>query len=148
MAAIEKERVTATLIVPTMIQMLTDHPHFHTADLSSLKRIMYGASPMSEALLNRAMAGLPGRNSLSSYGMTELAPLATLLGGMSISSRGRDEKTGKRLGRPPRLRASDRRCRSQPVLAAVGEVTVRGQNVMRGYWKRLKKRPQPLSTAG
>src|SRR3981189_3166408 len=60
MKTIEQEKVTVTLIVPTMIQMLTDHPLFKTADLTSLKRIMYGASPINEALLNRAMAGLPG----------------------------------------------------------------------------------------
>src|SRR5258707_7081946 len=40
MTAIEQEKVTATLLVPTMIQMLTDHPGFRTADMSSLQRIL------------------------------------------------------------------------------------------------------------
>eukprot|EP01035_Chromulina_nebulosa_P069548 gene69548-biopygen40071 len=79
MQIIAREKVTATLIVPTMIQMLTDHPNFHTADLSSMKQIMYGASPINQALLNRAMAGLPNVEFHQLYGMTELSPLATHL---------------------------------------------------------------------
>src|ERR1700682_2785638 len=43
MTAIEKEKVTTTLIVPTKIHMLVDHPLVQNADLSSLMRIMYGA---------------------------------------------------------------------------------------------------------
>ncbi len=61
MPIIEKEKVTATLIVPTMTQMLSDHPTFKTADLSSPQAHHVGASPISEPLLNRAMAGLPGK---------------------------------------------------------------------------------------
>src|SRR5260370_42451533 len=77
MDTIERDKVTATLIVPTMIQMLADHPAFQTADLSSLQRIMYGASPISEALLNRAMWGLPGTAVHQLYGMAQFSPLAT-----------------------------------------------------------------------
>jgi long-chain acyl-CoA synthetase len=139
MAAIEKERVTATLIVPTMIQMLTDHPHFHTADLSSLKRIMYGASPISEALLNRAMAGLPGTEFHQLYGMTELSPLATHLPwdqhtGEAATKKNRQRACGRAaIGCEVRIVDADRK----PVPAGVvGEVAVRGQNVMMGYWER------------
>jgi long-chain acyl-CoA synthetase len=60
MEAVERHKVTEVLLVPTMIQMLVDHPALRSRDLSSLKRITYGASPISEALLDRAMAGLPG----------------------------------------------------------------------------------------
>jgi long-chain acyl-CoA synthetase len=137
--AIEKEKVTATLIVPTMIQMLTDHPLFKTADLSSLKRIMYGASPINEALLNRAMAGLPGVAFHQMYGMTELSPLATHLPW--------DQHTGEAAAKKNRQRACGRAaigCEVRIVDAdhkpvatgVVGEVAVRGQNVMMGYWER------------
>ena len=136
MATIEKEKVTATLIVPTMIQMLTDHPSFKTADLSSLKRIMYGASPISEALLNRAMAGLPGTAFHQLYGMTELSPLATHLPwdqhtGDAATKKNRQRACGRAaIGCEIRIVDADRR----PV--ATGEVAVRGQNVMMGYWER------------
>ena len=57
--AIQKYRVTEVLLVPTMIQMIVDFPDLQSFDLSSLRRIVYGASPISEALLDRAMARLP-----------------------------------------------------------------------------------------
>jgi long-chain acyl-CoA synthetase len=139
MAAVEKEKVTATLIVPTMIQMLSDHPRFHSADLSSLKQIMYGASPISEALLNRAMAGLPGTAFHQLYGMTELSPLATHLPW--------DQHTGEAAMKKNRQRACGRAAigcevrivdvdRKPVAVGVVGEVAVRGQSVMMGYWER------------
>jgi long-chain acyl-CoA synthetase len=122
-----------------MIQMLTDHPHFHTADLSSLKRIMYGASPISEALLNRAMAGMPGTEFHQLYGMTELSPLATHLPwdqhtGEAAASKNRQRACGRAaIGCEVRIVDADRK----PVpTGVVGEVAVRGQNVMMGYWER------------
>ena len=137
--AIEKEKVTATLIVPTMIQMLTDHPLFKTADLSTLKRIMYGASPINEALLNRAMAGLPGVAFHQLYGMTELSPLATHLPwdqhtGEAAAQKNRQRACGRAaIGCEVRIVDTDH----NPVAnGVVGEVAVRGQNVMMGYWER------------
>ena len=66
MAAIEKEKITATLIVPTMIQMLTDHPAFRTADLSSLQKIMYGAYRSARPCSTAPWPGCPARRSISS----------------------------------------------------------------------------------
>ena len=79
MAALQNERVTDVLLVPTMIQMLVDHPALGSYDLSALKNIAYGASPISEAVLGRAMAALPNVHFTQAYGMTELSPIATLL---------------------------------------------------------------------
>jgi long-chain acyl-CoA synthetase len=136
---IARERVTATLIVPTMIQMLTDHPTFQTADLSSLKQMMYGASPINQALLNRAMAGLPGTAFHQLYGMTELSPLATHLPwhqhyGDEAAAKNRQRACGRAaIGCEVRIVGPDRK----PVAAGeVGEVAVRGANVMMGYWER------------
>jgi long-chain acyl-CoA synthetase len=72
--AIERFGVSHTLLVPTMIQMLIDHPGIAGRDFSSLREIMYGASPISEAVLDRAMARLPGVRFRQGYGMTELSP--------------------------------------------------------------------------
>jgi long-chain acyl-CoA synthetase len=142
MQAIARERVTATLIVPTMIQMLVDHPAFQTADLSSLKLMMYGASPINQALLARAMAGLPGAEFHQLYGMTELSPLATHLPwdqhfGEAATARNRQRACGRAaIGCEVRIVDAERK----PVPnGTVGEVTVRGQNVMMGYWERPKE---------
>ncbi|WP_445488785.1 long-chain-fatty-acid--CoA ligase [Rhodopseudomonas sp. RCAM05734] len=139
MQVIEKEKVTSTLIVPTMIQMLTDHPNFHTADLSSMEQIMYGASPINQALLNRAMAGLPNVEFHQLYGMTELSPLATHLPwhqhfGEEATAKNRQRACGRAaIGCEVRIVGPDRK----PVgTGEVGEVAVRGDNVMMGYWER------------
>ncbi|MEH2478250.1 long-chain acyl-CoA synthetase [Nitrobacteraceae bacterium AZCC 2146] len=139
MQTIAREKVTATLIVPTMIQMLVDHPAFHSADLSSMKQMMYGASPINEALLKRAMAGLPGTEFHQLYGMTELSPLATHLPwdqhfGEAATAKGRQRACGRAaVGCEARIVDADRK----PVgSGVVGEIAVRGQNVMMGYWER------------
>ncbi len=79
MAAVQSERVSDVLLVPTMIQMFVDHPALGSYDISALKRISYGASPISEAVLDRASAALPNVQFTQAYGMTELSPIATLL---------------------------------------------------------------------
>jgi long-chain acyl-CoA synthetase len=76
---LEAEGVTITIIVPTMLARLVREPALSTTDLSALKLLTYGASPMPEALLREAMAKLPGVRFLQSYGMTELSPVATVL---------------------------------------------------------------------
>ena len=58
-----------------MIQMLVDDPTTAGADLSSLRSLLYGASPISQAVLERAAARLPGAAFTQAYGMTELSPV-------------------------------------------------------------------------
>jgi long-chain acyl-CoA synthetase len=138
MAAIQSERVTDALLVPTMIQMLVDHPAIGSYDLSSLKHVIYGASPISEAVLGRAMAALPNVEFTQAYGMTELAPIATLLHWKEHIGEGRAKGHHRAAGRATlgcevRIVNTD----DQPVPnGTVGEIVVRGENVMMGYWER------------
>jgi acyl-CoA synthetase (AMP-forming)/AMP-acid ligase II len=133
MAAIERDRVTNVLLVPTMIQALVDHPDRESYDLTSLTTVVYGASPITEALLRRAMDALPGTDLIQVYGMTELG-LITLLDG-------EDHRRGDRLGSAGRagahaeVRIVDRDGQEVPQWQ-VGEVAVRGGHVMSGYWGR------------
>jgi acyl-CoA synthetase (AMP-forming)/AMP-acid ligase II len=76
---IERERVTGALLVPTMVQMLADAPTTAQHDLSSLSFLLYGGSPIAEAVVDRAMRVMPRARLMQGYGMTELGPLATLL---------------------------------------------------------------------
>jgi acyl-CoA synthetase (AMP-forming)/AMP-acid ligase II len=78
-AAISEHKVTDVLLVPTMIQMLIDAPQIADADLTSVQRVIYGASPISAAVLERARKRLESAGFIQAYGMTELAPVATLL---------------------------------------------------------------------
>ena len=61
---IEEQKITATMLVPSMIYALMDHPDSHTRDLSSLETVYYGASAMNPVRLKEAIAA-SGRSSLS-----------------------------------------------------------------------------------
>jgi long-chain acyl-CoA synthetase len=133
LAAVETHRATDTIIVPTMINMMLHHPAFETHDLSSLRRILYGASPMPGPLIEMAMRKLPHVEFIQAYGMTEVSPVLTVLG--------HKDHCGARLaaaGRPvPGVEV--RVVNLEDVDVAVGEcgeVIARGTNVMKGYWRR------------
>jgi len=100
--AIEKFRVSNVVLVPTMIQMSVDHPGFDKFDLSSLRRVTYGASPISEAVLDRAMKALPHVEFVQAYGMTELSPVATILPWKDHIGEGRAKKGATVLAAGPR----------------------------------------------
>ncbi|MBV8619423.1 MAG: long-chain-fatty-acid--CoA ligase [Curvibacter sp.] len=140
---IERDRVTHVLLVPTMIQMLVDHPAASagTRDLGSLQQVVYGASPISEAVLRRAFAVLPGVRFAQAYGMTELSPVATVLSSFHHSEEG--QKLGKlrSAGRASyccEVRVVDESDHEVP-RGTVGEVVVRGPVVMQGYWKQPRQ---------
>ncbi|MBN8454097.1 MAG: primosomal protein N', partial [Candidatus Accumulibacter sp.] len=77
--ALERERITTTVLVPTMIQLMVDHPDAARHDLSTLRSLAYGGSIISEAVLDRAQRLLPQVDFVQAYGMTELGPCATAL---------------------------------------------------------------------
>jgi len=137
-----RDRVTHVLLVPTMVQMLVDHPAMQQPrDLSALHTIAYGASPMSEAVVDRAMKALPGVGFIQAYGMTELSPLATLNPAWYHTPEGR--KAGKlrsagRASHCTEVKIVDADGREVP-RGTVGEVIVRGPNVMQGYWNKAEQ---------
>jgi len=137
--AIARDRVTDVLLVPTMIQMLVDHPAMQAGhDISSLKRVVYGASSISEAVLDRAMAALPGVEFFQAYGMTELSPVATINPAWTHTAEGRKAgklRSGGRASFGTEVRIVDELGVPVP-LGTVGEVAVRGPNVMLGYWNK------------
>jgi acyl-CoA synthetase (AMP-forming)/AMP-acid ligase II len=116
-----------------MLQMLVDHPELPAHDMSSLSKMLYGASPISEALLDRVMKALPWTALTQGYGMTELSPLATVLPP--------EDHTGARLRSAGKaasiteLRIADEDDREVP-RGTVGQILVRGGQVMQGYWRK------------
>lgn len=134
LAVIETRRATDVLLIPTMIQMLVDHPALGEHDLSSLRRMFYGGSPISQGLLDRTMKALPDVALTQAYGMTELSPLATMLGPEEHHAGGRLRSAG-RTGAVCELRIVDPDDKAVAT-GTVGEVVVRGGNVMQGYWNK------------
>jgi acyl-CoA synthetase (AMP-forming)/AMP-acid ligase II len=132
LAAVEQHEVTDALLVPTMLQLLVDAPGVTEADLSSLSKVLYGASPISEGLLERIGRVLPNVSLTQAYGMTELAPVATMLG----PDEHRDPVLRRSAGRAAphaMVRIVDVDGKEVP-RGDVGEIVVTGGHVMQGYW--------------
>ncbi|RJO73565.1 long-chain-fatty-acid--CoA ligase [Nocardia panacis] len=137
--AMAAHRVTDTLLVPTMIQMLVDFASGGTAagiehDTGSMRHFLYGASPISETVLERARALFPAAEFAQAYGMTELSPITTLL-----SPSDHDEPALRRAaGRAvphAEVRVVDDADIEVP-RGTVGEIVARGDHVMLGYWNK------------
>jgi acyl-CoA synthetase (AMP-forming)/AMP-acid ligase II len=143
---IEREQINAAVLVPTMIQLLADSPEAKVHDLSSLELLMYGGSTISEAVIDRAFAIMPQVNMLQCYGMTELAPAATVLGPMYHTAKGRALGKISSAGQPvaiAEIRIVDADDNELPP-GEVGEITVRGPGVMQGYWNKPEETAHAL----
>ena len=77
LSTIEREKINFTLLVPTMIYVLLDHPKLAGADLSSLDYLLYGASPMSPSRLVEGIERI-GPVFAQLYGQTECYPVSVL----------------------------------------------------------------------
>ena len=80
MEAIEAYRPTITAMVPTMIGLTLAHPDFRPDRLAGLNDLVYGASPMPQALLEILLGMYPNMNIWQGYGMTEACSVVTMLG--------------------------------------------------------------------
>ncbi len=134
LATIERERVTCTLGVPTLIYTLLDHPALGSHDVSSLETFIYGSSPMSPARLEEALDRL-GSIFMQLYGQTEAPNTVTML------PRADHDPARPHLlascGQPMAgVRVALLDGDDQPVApGAEGEICVRGPLVMDGYWR-------------
>jgi acyl-CoA synthetase (AMP-forming)/AMP-acid ligase II len=127
---VQRERVTHTVLVPTMLNLLTQMPEGKQYDLSSLEVLAYGGSPMAPELVHRVRKLLPNVKLLQCYGLSETGFLTGL--------EDREHVEGKLLscGRPCPgidLRVEDETGKEVEV-GQHGELVARGANVMRGYW--------------
>ncbi|MFY0613662.1 MAG: long-chain-fatty-acid--CoA ligase [Hyphomicrobiaceae bacterium] len=145
--AIEKRRPTISLLVPTMISMMLQNPELEGVDTSRLTRMVYGASPMPQAVLVEAMAKMPETRFIHAYGQTELAPFATLLGSEYHVLEGPKATKIKSVGHPvigTEVEIVD--AGGQEVSrGTVGEVRVRGPNTMLGYWNKPEQTAETLN---
>jgi long-chain acyl-CoA synthetase len=133
-AAIQKERINYTVLVPTMINLLTQFADVKSYDLSSLEVLAYGGSPMAPELIRRTRELLPHVELVQVYGLSETGFLTGLQDHEHTNGRvvscGRPcpgidvqvvDETGKQVETGQR-----------------GELVARGANVMLGYWNDLE----------
>ena len=130
---VERERATATVLVPTMIAMLLEDSAGVSADTESLRLIVYGGAPIDPPLLRRAIARFQcGFH--QQYGMTETGAQTILRPAdhdpddlEALSSGGTEAITFD-------VRMVDEHDVEVPT-GAVGEIVCRGPAVMAGYWQ-------------
>jgi acyl-CoA synthetase (AMP-forming)/AMP-acid ligase II len=142
MRAIQEHRAKRIMLVPTMIQMILDHPEYPDYDLTSLEMLGYGAAPISEALLVRARAAFPAARLVQGYGMTELSAVTTLLT--------HDDHADPRLRRSAGRAAPHSQVKIVDQLGVeaprgeVGEIVTTGEHVMLGYWNKPDETAEAL----
>lgn len=132
---VEREHVTHTVVVPTMLNILTKFDGLKKYDLTSLERLGYGGSPISPELIHQIRAAFPNVELVQVYGLSETGFLTGLQD---------HEHTEER------LTSCGRTCPGVEITVldesgkAVepgkpGELVVRGANVMQGYWNNAKE---------
>jgi len=133
MQLLERHRVTLFFVVPPVLLMLSNWPDLAKYDLSSLRLTMVGAAPVAPEL-SRRFRELTGVPVVQGYGMTEASPLTHVnpvhderlnvvdsagLLAHDTEHRVVDIETGLRVLGP----------------GEVGEICIRGPQIMQGYWK-------------
>ncbi len=135
LSTIEEFDVDWTVMVPTMIAMTLDQPSFDPVRMSSMQDLVYGASPMPTALLDRIQKALPAVNLWQGYGMTECSSVLTIL---SAADHARGGDILRSAGRPVVGVELAIQSESGALLARgkEGEVCAKGGNFLREYWNR------------
>jgi long-chain acyl-CoA synthetase len=133
---IARHRVTHTFFVPAVVQMLLQAPGIEDADLSSLELLMYGAAPIGDVLLKRAIEKL-NCGFMHAYGMTEASGTVTILPPADHEPDGPRAGLLKSCGKPlpwVELRVIDPATQTDATAGTVGEVWLRSAMIMKGYW--------------
>jgi long-chain acyl-CoA synthetase len=127
---VQRERVTHTVLVPTMLNLLTQMPEAKPYDLGSLEVLAYGGSPMAPELVRRTRKLLPNAKLLHCYGLSETGFLTGL--------EDRDHVEAKLLSCGRSCPGIDLRVQDETgkevEVGQHGELVARGPNVMQGYW--------------
>ncbi len=127
---IADERIAIVAGVPSMYTMMAASPIFDTTNLASLRAVIIGGAPLPQALIARYNAR--GIKVIQRYGLTEAAPLVSALAPSS------PEEKGMTAGHAPifsDVKIVDAHGQAMPP-DSIGEITMRGANVMAGYWRK------------
>jgi long-chain acyl-CoA synthetase len=134
---IQQEKITRTLLVPTMINAVLNLPDVDQYDISSLHSLIYGASPMPVELLKKGLEKW-GKVFRQGYGMTETAPLLTILDPLDHIPDGTPEEVQRLTSCGKEVLGVEVRvvnAGSEDVKPGeIGEIIARGPNIMLGYW--------------
>jgi len=137
---IEQYKITVTMMAPTMIIMCLSDSSFGKYDTSRMRMMLYGSSPMAAEWVQKSIEGFKGTEIVQGYGLTETSPILTFLDWEDHKGAIETGKTEilRAAGRPVvglSMRITDDNGDEVP-LGEVGEVTVKGPQVSKGYLNR------------
>ena len=130
LALMAEQRVTHTLMVPAMYNLMLLQPGFAQADLQAWRVGGYGGAPMPVATIDALAAALPGLTLLNAYGATETTSPTTMM--PAGQTRAHADTVGVALP-AARVMAVDDDGHELPP-GEVGELWISGPMVVRGYW--------------
>jgi long-chain acyl-CoA synthetase len=156
---VQREKATRVMVVPTMLKRIVEYPDFDKYDLSSVKVVTYGAASCPYEVLKKTMERFPGRALINAFGGTETSSTIAALRAEDQIITGKEseaekEKKLKRLATSIGLPLEDIeiqvRDKSGRELAAgkTGEIVVRGQRIMKGYWRDEEKTKKAFTADG
>ena len=149
-AAMCEHRVTHGFFVPTVIQMLLEVPGVADMNLTSLERILYGAAPIGEAVLKRAMEVF-GCGFSHAYGMTETAGTVVTLAPEDHDPDGPRAHRLRSCGLPMpwnELALIDPATGKPVATGEVGEIRIRSKVNMLGYWNKPEETAKAITPDG
>jgi long-chain acyl-CoA synthetase len=147
---IERHRITETFVVPAVLMFLLATPELAATDVSSLRTVFYGASPISEDVLVKSMAAL-ACDFAQVYGLTETTGAITSLMPADHDPQGPRAALLRSAGRPfdhVELKIIDSGSGEELPAGAVGEVWTRSDQNMLGYWNKPDETASVLSEDG
>jgi fatty-acyl-CoA synthase len=140
LSLIERERITLSNLIPTMLNAMVHHPLAGSGDLSSLRAILSGGAPIAPDLVRRIIETL-GCDYIQTYGLTETSPyltLSLLKETMKLLPPEEQLVYKAKTGRPficVELKVVDEAGRPvAPDWKQVGEIMARGDTITSGYW--------------
>ena len=143
---VEKERITHSHLVPTMLFRVLESPRLKSTDTSSIVTIGYGSAPMPTERIER-LNEVFGNVLIQGYGMTEISSIAAYLDKQDHrEGMGGDRKRLNSCGRAAfgtELRVVDDDGRDVPH-GEVGEIVFRGPQMMTGYWGEPDKTAETI----
>ncbi len=145
---IETHRVTHSVFVPAVLQFLSSVPGVREKDFSSLQRVLYGASPITESVLTTAME-IFGKNFFQVYGLTETTGGVTRLDPQDHDPGGPRAHLLRSCGKPVghEVLIVDDDGNKLPD-GEVGEIWIRGPQIMKGYWRNPEATEQSITEDG
>lgn len=133
LCVIDRYNITHAALVPTMIKMLCDVPNINSYDLSNLRKVNFGGSPISPELIKKARKTFPKCEFIQGYGLTETSPNISMLpdwynreGNSKIESAGQPVP-----GMHVKIVDEDG---NEVPCGTIGEIITKGPHVMAGYW--------------